>query len=100
MVKDNLNAFLESVKKEHDGDYPPTKDILIEYVAFMGTKSQKFANVDPRSLSTRHPGVYNIYDAIRKKTKLLDEKAVTPVKSPPKLPTPKDVKATKAEDQN
>ena len=100
MVKDNLSAFLETVKKEHDGDYPPTKDILIEYVAFLAKKSRKFSGIDPRSLSTRYTGVYNIYDAIRKRTKILDEKTVSPVKSPAKASPDKAGQDTKAEDQN
>ena len=77
-VKDNLLAFLEIIKKENNGEYPPTKEILVQYVSFLAKKLKKWKGIREEALSTRWAGVYHIYDIIRKKTKILDEKKLTP----------------------
>ena len=77
-VKDNLPAFLEKVKKDNNGEYPPTKEILLLYVSYLGKKLKKWKGIREEALSTRWTGVYHIYDIIRKKTKILDEKKLTP----------------------
>ena len=100
-ARDNLPAFLEKVKKDNNGEYPPTKEILLQYVVYLGKKHKKWKGIRQETLSTRWAGVYHVYDMIRKRTKILDEKKLTPQPAPAKAngkPTPsKDVKA---EDQD
>ena len=79
-AKEKLPAFLEQAKKDNNGEWLPTKELLLDFVVHLGQFSKKWKNIEPLSLSTGYDGVYSIYDMIRKKTKTLDEK---------KVPTPK-----------
>ena len=101
LVRDNLSAFLKTVKKDSNGQYPPTKLLLAKYVAYLGKKHKHWKGVDPLALSTGYDGVFYVYDTIRKKTTTLDEKDVTgtasPAKANAKASSPKD---NKAEDKN
>ena len=99
-VRDNLTAFLETVKKENNGNYPNTKTMLIDYVATLAKKSKKWKGIDQDALSTRYSGVYHMYDMIRKKIKEgVDEKKVVPKATPSKANAKHaSAKEAKAED--
>ena len=79
-VTANLSQFLAEARQANGGKYGPPKEMLADFMDYLGQKDKRFHNI---ALNTSHKGTYQIYDPLRKRVQRIEEK-----------PTPSQPKAT------
>ena len=73
--------------------------MLVQFVDYLAKIRRKYRTKEPKALSTGYQGVYQLYDWVRKRTRLLDENGLMPKATPQKASTKKaPVKAAKDDD--
>ena len=80
-ITDNLSKFLTEAKQANGGKYGPPKEMLADFMDYLGQKDKRFRNIAYSALNTSHKGTYQIYDPLRKRVQRIEEK---PTPSPPK----------------
>ena len=83
-VKGHIGSFLDQVKMDKNGKWPPTTKLLPDYVEFLAKFDKAFKNIVPSTLVTTHDGVLHIYDLLRRRVAIREGKTVTNSDSPSK----------------
>ena len=74
LVKKHMPAFLDKVKRDHNGKYQEPMQLLAQFVDYLAPYDRRFNNIDHSTLITTYKGVYDIYDPLRKRVQRLEEK--------------------------
>ena len=67
LVKKYLPSFIRSYKAENEGKLPANKELVFLYLEALGQRFRTFKDVTREQIQTGYPGVYQIYDYIRKR---------------------------------
>ena len=88
VIFNHLPDYIKSRLKKKKATKLSSKDLCDDFILFLGKKSKQFKGLDPSSFSTHYKGVWQIYDAIRKKLNQgLEERQLS-------KPTPEKSKST------
>ena len=89
LVRQELTPFLTGIKQDYKDQLPSLTEILRAFISHLGHKDKSFRGISSEVLTTKYQGVNQIYDAIRKRVRLIDEKPpanqiISPESTPPK----------------
>ena len=73
-VRSHLPDFLKAARTEYRNKLPSSKELLYEFIEYLGKFDKAFHGLIKTQLSTGYKGVQQIYDTVRKNAKPLDEK--------------------------
>lgn len=99
-VRKKLTEFVDKLTKQKRPDLLNLTPLEAtwKFICYLGQKDKDFQNIDEDQVSTKHAGTYEIYNDLRKKMPMLDEKpmqqATPQPKGKPKKTTPESNKHT------